>query len=94
MPKPDDMDMQNSTFTSGTGSSSQELPLLLRSLKGEYRHLLTFLLGEKDVLPQPPFNHPSWWMMAGLMKSPETIYSEFKDFSYNKSPREFLTGNL
>lgn len=33
-------------------------------------------------------------MMAGLMKSPETIYAEFKDFSYNKSPREFLTGNF
>ena len=32
--------------------------------------------------------------MAGLMKSPETIYAEFKDFSYNKSPREFLTGNF
>ena len=92
--EPDDMDMQTALSRVALESSSQELPLLLRSLKGEYRHLLTFLLGEKDVLPQPPFNHPSWWMMAGLMKSPETIYSEFKDFSYNKSPREFLTGNF
>ena len=33
-------------------------------------------------------------MTAGLIKSPETIYSEFKDFSYNKGPREFLTGNF
>ena len=92
--EPDDMDMQTALSRVALESSSQELPLLLRSLKGEYRHLLTFLLGEKDVLPQAPFNHPSWWMMAGLMKSPETIYAEFKDFSYNKSPREFLTGNF
>ena len=30
----------------------------LLAAQGEYRHLLTFLLGEKDVLPQAPFNHP------------------------------------
>ena len=74
---------------------SKEKPLPLLSTP---THTPMFIapatLGEKDVLPQPPFNHPSWWMMAGLMKSPETIYSEFKDFSYNKSPREFLTGNF
>ena len=59
--EPDDMDMQTALSRVALESSSQELPLLLQSLKGEYRHLLTFLLGEKDVLPQTPFNHPSWW---------------------------------
>lgn len=92
--EPDDMDMQTALSRVAPDDSSQELPILLQDLKEEYQRLLSFLLGAEDVLPQAPFTHPSWWMTAGLIKSPETIYSEFKDFSYNKGPREFLTGNF
>lgn len=92
--EPDDMDMQTALSRVAPDDSSQELPVLLQGLKGEYRRLLSFLLGAENVLPQAPFAHPSWWMTAGLIKSPETIYSEFKDFSYSKGPREFLTGNF
>ncbi|CDM01144.1 conserved hypothetical protein [Bacteroides xylanisolvens SD CC 2a] len=92
--EPDDMDMQIALSRVALDNSSQELPIILQDLKEEYQRLLSFLLGAEDVLPQAPFTHPSWWMTAGLIKSPETIYSEFKDFSYNKGPREFLTGNF
>ena len=92
--EPDDMDMQTALSRVALDDSSQELPILLQDLKGEYQHLLSFLLGAENALPQAPFTHPSWWMTAGLIKSPETIYSEFKDFSYSKGPREFLTGNF
>ena len=92
--EPDDMDMQTALSRMALDDSSQELPILLQDLKGEYQRLLSFLLGAENALPQAPFTHPSWWMTAGLIKSPETIYSEFKDFSYNKGPREFLTGNF
>ena len=88
------MDMQIALSRVALDNSSQELPIILQDLKEEYQRLLSFLLGAEDVLPQAPFTHPSWWMTAGLIKSPETIYSEFKDFSYNKGPREFLTGNF
>ncbi|MEY8686093.1 DUF6493 family protein [Bacteroides sp. AN502(2024)] len=92
--EPDDMDMQIALSRVALDDSSQELPILLQGLEGEYRRLLAFLLGADDARPQAPFTHPSWWMTAGLIKSPETIYAEFKDFSYNKGPREFLTGNF
>lgn len=92
--EPDDMDMQTALSRVALDDSSQELPIILQDLKGEYQRLLSFLLGAESALPQAPFTHPSWWMTAGLIKSPETIYSEFKDFSYSKGPREFLTGNF
>ncbi len=92
--EPEDMDMQTALSRMALDDSSQELPILLQDLKGEYQRLLSFLLGAENALPQAPFTHPSWWMTAGLIKSPETIYSEFKDFSYSKGPREFLTGNF
>lgn len=59
--EPDDMDMQTALSRVALESSSQELPLLLRSLKGEYRHLLTFLLGEKMYSP----NHLSIILPGG-----------------------------
>ena len=92
--EPDDMDMEIALSRVALDNSSQELPIILQDLKEEYQRLLSFLLGAEDVLPQAPFTHPSWWMTAGTNQVAETIYSEFKDFSYNKGPREFLTGNF
>lgn len=93
--EPDDMDMQIALSRIALDDfTRQDLPTMIPMLEGEYQHLLSFLLGEKDVAPQAPFTHPSWWMTAGLIKSSETVYAEFEDFSYNRSPREFLTGNF
>ena len=75
-------------------TTAQLLSTITQELEGEYRNLLLFLFGEKESAPQSPFTHPAWWMTAGLIKSPETVYPEFKDFPYNESPREFLTGNF
>ena len=75
-------------------TTAQLLSTITQELEGEYRNLLLFLFGEKESTPQSPFTHPAWWMTAGLIKSPETVYPEFKDFPYNESPREFLTGNF
>ncbi len=75
-------------------TTAQLLSTITQELEGEYRNLLLFLFGEKESAPQSPFTHPAWWMTAGLIKSPETAYPEFKDFPYNESPREFLTGNF
>lgn len=59
--EPDDMDMQTSLSRVALGSSSQELPLLLQSLKGEYRHLLTFCWEKKMYSP----NHLSIILPGG-----------------------------
>ena len=93
--EPDDMDMQIALSRMALNDyPSQDLPTALQELEGEYLSLFSFLMGAKDAVPQAPFTHPSWWMTAGLIKSPETVYTEFKDFSYSKSSREFLTGNF
>ena len=93
--EPDDMDMQIALSRMALNDyPSQDFPTVLQELKGEYQSLFSFLMGAKDAVPQAPFAHPSWWMTAGLIKSPETVYTEFKDFSYSKSSREFLTGNF
>lgn len=93
--EPDDMDMQIALSRMALNDyPSQDLPTVLQELEGEYQNLFSFLMGAKDAVPQAPFAHPSWWMTAGLIKSPETVYTEFKDFSYSKSSREFLTGNF
>ena len=93
--EPDDMDMQIALSRIVLDDFTlQNLPAIIPKLKEEYQNLLSFLLGGKDVAPQAPFTHPSWWMTASLIKSPKTVYAEFKDFSYSRSPREFLTGNF
>lgn len=92
--EPNSLDMQMALSRTALDETSRLLPLPAQELEGEYRNLLLFLFGEKESAPQAPFTHPSWWMTVGLIKSPETVYPEFKDFLYNKSPREFLTGNF
>lgn len=92
--EPDDIDIQIALSRLALEHSSQDIPNILQELEGEYQNLLLFLLGEKEVAPQPPFNHPSWWMTAGLCKSSETVYPEFNDFPYSKGLREYLTGNF
>lgn len=92
--EPDSLDMQIALSRTALDNTSQLLPIIPQELEGEYRNLLLFLFGEKEAVPQAPFTHPSWWMTAGLIKSPETIYPEFKDFLFNQSPRQFLTGNF
>ena len=92
--EPDPIDMQVALLRVALDRASSVLPLLLQEPESEYRRLLLFLFGKQDAVPQPPFDHPAWWMTAGLIKSPETVYPGFKDFPYNKGPREYLTGNF
>ena len=92
--EPDDMDMQIALSRVALDVPDQLFQCASAELEGEYRQLLLFLSGEKEATPQPPFAHPSWWMTASLIHSPETIYPPFNDFPYSKGPREVLTGNF
>ncbi len=93
--EPDVIDMQLALSRVALDTPSQTLQdTIIQELEGEFQHLLLFLFGKEDVLPQPPFTHPSWWMTAGIIKSPETVYPQFKDFPYDEETREYLSGNF
>jgi hypothetical protein len=62
-----------------------------KRLKGEYKELLLFFFG-KNAKPEGKFIHPSWWMTAGITRSPETIFEEFRSFGYDNIPVEFFSG--
>ena len=61
-------------------------------LQDEYLHLCLFLLDE-NTQPEPPYNHPTAWMAAGLEKAPETEFEAFKSFACNTLPHNYLTGD-
>ncbi|MBW8687759.1 DUF6493 family protein [Chitinophaga rhizophila] len=62
-------------------------------LEGEYKRLLAFLL-DQHAQPAGPFDTPVLWMLAGLCKSPETVYQAFQDFPYTQINRAYLTGQF
>lgn len=61
-------------------------------LQDEYLHLSLFLLDE-NTQPEPPYNHPTAWVAAGLVKAPETEFEAFKSFACNTLPHKHLTGD-
>lgn len=70
----------------------EAVTLARQQLKDEYLHLCLFLL-EENTQPQPPYEHPSVWLTAGLVKSPDTEFEAFKSFSCYTLPNHYLTGD-
>jgi hypothetical protein len=64
-----------------------------RKLKGEVGRIVVFLL-DKEARPVPPFTIPSLWYMAGISRSPQQIFPEFKDFFYAALPQPVVIGNV
>ncbi|MGK6343618.1 DUF6493 family protein [Chryseobacterium sp. DT-3] len=89
---PDDLDVQLALQRCSLEKISDALQQAEEQLKGEYKELLLFFFNKKSV-PEGKFEHPSWWMTAGITRSPEKVFEQFKDFGYNDIPKEFLTGN-
>lgn len=89
--KPDDLDVQLALQRCSLEKTSEALQLAGKKLKGEYKELLLFFF-DKNAAPKGKFEHPSWWMTAGITRSPEMTFEEFKDFGYEDIPKEFLTG--
>ncbi|MDQ0066003.1 DUF6493 family protein [Chryseobacterium lathyri] len=90
--KPDDLDVQLALQRCSLEKTSVALQQVEEKLKGEYKELLLFFFNENSA-PKGKFEHPSWWMTAGITRSPEDVFEEFKDFGYDDIPEEFLTGN-
>ncbi|WP_153398230.1 DUF6493 family protein [Chryseobacterium vaccae] len=88
---PDSMDVQLALQRCSLERTTEALQLAGR-LQGEYKDLLLFFLNKNNAAPQGTFEHPSWWMTAGITRSPQTVFKEFKDFGYDSIPKELLSG--
>ncbi len=89
--KPDDLDVQLALQRCSLEKTSEALHLVEKKLKGEYKDLLLFFFS-KNSAPKGQIEHSSWWMTAGITRSPETVFEEFQNFDYEDIPKEFLTG--
>ncbi|RXM62962.1 hypothetical protein BOQ60_19075 [Chryseobacterium sp. CH1] len=89
--EPHHLDMQLALQRCALDNTNEALELAEQKLKGEYKDLLLFFFG-KNVEPKGKFEHPAWWMTAGITRSPETTFKEFSDFGYDTIPSEFFSG--
>lgn len=60
-------------------------------LDGEWRRIMLFLL-DPASRPEGPFTMDYAWMMAALVKSPDTEFPELSVLPYHKKPRAVFTG--
>lgn len=89
---PHHLDIQLALQRCALDDTSEAIKLVEKRLKGEYRELLLFFFG-KNTFPQGPYEHPSWWMTAGITRSPEAVFEEFRSFGYDTIPQEFFYGS-
>lgn len=89
--QPRDMDLQLSIARCAMDNKEPALKAAKEQLKGELRHLMLFLLDEKEE-PCGPFTLQTAWVQAGLVKNPDTDYPQFSGFLLNLKPHKFLTG--
>lgn len=89
---PHHLDIQLALQRCALDDTSEAIKLVEKRLKGEYRELLLFFFG-KNTFPQGPYEHPSWWMTAGITRSPEAVFEEFRSFGYDTIPQEFFSGS-
>ncbi|PWN62197.1 DUF6493 family protein [Chryseobacterium oncorhynchi] len=89
--EPNHLDMQLALQRCALDNPAEALKLVETKLKGEYKELLLFFFG-KNEKPKGELIHPSWWMTAGITRSPETVFEEFSSFGYDDIPMEFLSG--
>ena len=90
--KPCSWDFQLAIARCALEDKEEAITVARQLLNNEYLHLCLFLL-DKGTQPEPPYNHPSAWLAAGLVKEPDTEFEAFKNFSCNTLPHNYLTGN-
>ena len=91
--KPDSLDFQIALSRVALDDTEEAVRLTEQELAGEYRELLLFLF-KPEARPNGPFTFQAVWMTAALVKSPDTVYDEFKDFPYSAVNRAYLTGDI
>jgi hypothetical protein len=88
---PDELDMQIAISRIAFEQTDAALAYAAEKLEKEYLRLIQFLL-EPAAAPQGPFEHPSWWMVAALTKTPKKLHDAFAGFPYQHVSPSWLTG--
>ncbi|PKF73594.1 DUF6493 family protein [Chryseobacterium sp. PMSZPI] len=89
--EPNSLDVQLALQRCALENTSEVLKQVERRLKGEYKELLLFFFN-KNASPKGKIEHPSWWMTAGITRSPEIGFKEFEGLGYDHIPKEFFSG--
>ena len=74
--KPCSWDFQLAIARCALEDKEEAIAVARQLLNNEYLHLCLFLL-DKETQPEPPYNHPSAWLAAGLVKEPDTEFEAF-----------------
>lgn len=90
--KPCSWDFQLAISHCAMEDKEEAITTAMQLLQDEYLHLCLFLLDE-NTQPEPPYNHPTAWVAAGLVKAPETEFETFKSFACNTLPHNYLAGD-
>lgn len=90
--KPCPWDFQLAIARCAMENEEEAIATARQLLQDEYLHLCLFLLDE-NTQPESPYNHPTAWVAAGLVKAPETEFEAFKSFACNTLPHNYLTGD-
>ncbi|HEY1163614.1 MAG TPA: DUF6493 family protein [Chitinophaga sp.] len=88
---PDELDMQIAISRIALEQTDAALTYAAEKLKDEYLRLMQFLL-EPAAAPQGPFDHPSWWMIAAVTKTPKQVNKAFAVFPYLHISPSYLNG--
>jgi len=88
---PDELDMQMAISRIAPEQTAAALVYAAEKLKNEYLRLIQFLL-EPAATPQGPFEHPSWWMVAAVTKTPKQVQEAFAVFPQRHISPSYLSG--
>ena len=61
-----------------------------QALRGEYKALLEYFLGDENALPEVPERHEEWWIAAALMRPERLVPPELVAAEYAEIPGEYL----
>jgi hypothetical protein len=87
----DPMDLQIALCRCWLQEPSEAIALAERTLQGELKQLMLFLL-EPDRGPTGPFLLQEGWMTAALLKRPDLLYPELSALPYLDKPFVVFTG--
>jgi len=88
---PADMDFQVAVSRCSTEHHQEALELAARELNGEYRQIISFMLGG-DYYPQENYKYKPVWLVAALTRAKQPPNPQW--FAYSSLPANYLTGNF
>ncbi|QEC78704.1 DUF6493 family protein [Mucilaginibacter ginsenosidivorax] len=88
---PADIDFQVAVSRCSTEYHQEALELAARELAGEYRQLISFMLGG-EYQPQEMYKYKPVWLVAALTRAKQPANPQW--FAYSSLPASYLTANF